>query len=270
MNKKLNIIKAGVEDQNTITIIGNENSFNLSYNTEDSGQVNITNEGNRFRPIRLSELKRKLEQRDWNITERRYVSKAGEVLKIKITSSSGPIDTINTSTDMSEGKVTGVSISNPEGLDDSLITQFNEDPKYKPILDNMTENEIYIYNSSKSIVDFVNNSLIINAIKFNSDSYTNMLSLDKLVSKSAQPNISGKVDLTIQYSKENKIISYDTTFEAFRFKESGEIESIEFIEEINSDIILEYSNNIIRVIPIVNNIDECIIRNCIITYGNIG
>lgn len=271
MNKKLDIITSESSNLNTLTIVNNENNSNLSYNTEDRGQINITNEGNRFRPIRLSELEKKLEQRDWNITERKYVSitEGKDYLKVKVTSSSGAIDTINSTTDTIDGKVIGVSVSNPLELDDSLKNQFNEDPNYKPILENMEGNEIYIYNSSRRVVDFINNSVIINAIKYNSDSYTSILSLDKLINNSAQPNISGKVDITIQYSKGNLIISHDTSFEAFKFNDNNEIEITEFIEEINSEVIMEYSGNTIRLIPVSNDVNECIIRNCIITYGNI-
>lgn len=273
MNKKLNIITSNnTEDLNILSIINNEDKSSISYMTENNGQINITNEGSRFRPIRLSELKKKLEQRDWNITERKYISDVNSekpILKVKLTPSTEAIDVIDSTNDVSGKYITGVPVSNPEGISDNLKEAFENDPNYKSILDSMIGNEIYIYNSSRNIIDFVNNSMIISAIKYNSDSYTNTLNLDKLINKSAISNLSGKVDLTVQYSKDDKIINHDITFEAFKFNNSG-LENMDFIEEINSDVVVEYSNNTVRVIPISDNINECIIRNCTITYGNIG
>lgn len=271
MSKKLNIITADSDSLNSLTIRANGDNYNLAYETENNGQVSITNESSRVRPIRLSELSRKLEQRDWNITERKYVSDSGNdnvTLKVKVTSSSGAIDTINSTSDKSStGNIIGVTVSNPAGIEENLKNQFEND--YNSILGSMTENEIYIYNSSRNTIDLINNSIIINAIKYDSDSYTNMLNLDDLVNRSAQTGISGKVDLTVQYSKGSKIINHDTTFEAFKFSNNS-LESTDFVEEIGSDVVIEYSNNTIRVIPTADDINECIIRNCTITYGNIN
>ena len=272
MSKKLKMVTAGDENIiNQLIIIANKDNYNLAYKTEDNSQITVTNDS-RYRPLRISELKKLLESRDWNITERKYISNPdntlNDILKLKIGVSSGPIDIINSTTDTdSSGTVTGVAVSTRVVPSPQLKEQFIN--TYKNILGSMTGNEIYIYNSSRNIVDFINNSIVINAIKYDSDSYTNILNLDDLVNNSAHSGISSKVDLTIQYSKGSRIINHDTAFEAFRFGDDNEIESNNFIEDINSDVVLEYFNNIIRVIPSSDDVNECIIRNCTITYGNI-
>lgn len=270
MSKKLNIITAGTEEKNKLTIINNEDNYNLAYLTNDNTQVNITNESSRYRPIRMSELKKLLESRDWNITERKYVNVSGDkvYLKLKIGKSSGPVDIIDSTMDKQNDVVVGITVCNEGYLSSASKEQFNNE--YKTELENMTGNEIYIYNSSRNVVDFINNSIVINAIKYDSDSYTNTLNLDDLINNSAHSGISSKVDLTIQYSKGSSIINHDTAFEAFRFGDDNNLESNNFVEDINSDVILEYINNTIKVMPNSDDVNECIIRNCTITYGNIG
>lgn len=271
MSKKLNIITAGTEEKNKLTIINNEDNYNLAYLTDDNTQVNITNESSRYRPIRMSELKKLLESRDWNITERKYVRVSDDnvYLKLKVgISSSGPVDIIDSTLDRQNDVVVGITVCNEGYLSSASKEQFNNE--YKTELENMTGNEIYIYNSSRNVVDFINNSIVINAIKYDSDSYTNTLNLDDLINNSAHSGISSKVDLTIQYSKGSSIINHDTAFEAFRFGDDNNLESNNFVEDINSDVILEYINNTIKVMPNSDDVNECIIRNCTITYGNIG
>lgn len=267
MNKKLNIVtSANSGEKEKIFIVGNGAHSNLTYLSSKGEQIDITGEGSEFRPLRCSELFKKLSERDWNITCRKFISTAegeDEMLKIKFgNTNSDPIAYINSSNSSS-----GYSASNPSGISEEEKELFRTE--YKEILDGMAKNEIYIYNSSKNIIDFVNNSVIINAIKYDSDIYTNTLSLNELLNNSSYPGISGKVDVTIQYSKDNFIVNHDVTFEAFKFSDD-KLTNNNFIEDINSEVIFEYTNNIIKVLPKSNDIDECIIRNCTITYGNLN
>lgn len=267
MSNKLSIITSNSNDKGNIFIIGDGVHSNLAYISEAGNQIDITGEGSEFRPIRCSELLKKLSERDWNITCRKYISTSngeGEVLKIKFSSSTNnPIAYIDSSDPLS-----GYLASNPEGISEEDKESFRN--QYKEILDNMTKNEIYIYNSSRNVIDFIDNSIVINIIKYNSDIYTNTVSLDNILNHSAYPGLSGKVDVTIQYSRnDGNIVNYDTTFEAFKFNSSN-LEKNNFVEDINSEVILEYTNNTIKVLPNSENINECIIRNCTITYGNLN
>lgn len=145
---------------------------------------------------------------------------------------------------------------------------------------NATE-EVYFYNSSKNTVDILTGAVTIDFITTNSDIYTDTLSLNDLVSYSSAPGVSGKVDLTVQYSKSGEIFSKDYTFLAFSYKtkkdrgaqgkaeNKSELEMEDLVVLINSDIELEFVKGVIRVTPIIDGIDECIISNCTVTYGNL-
>ena len=260
------------EDQlNKIYLLGNDENSNLAYNIKNSDgeiiPVTISLESSDFRPLRCSEVANKLEEREWNVTERIYISNPTDFdnseLKIKKNKPTEYIDLINSSDES-----LGITITNSsQDISEEKKTEFRD--KYKQILDDMNKNEIYIYNSSRNTVDFIDNSVIFNAIEYDSDSYTNILSLNELVSNFVHPGVSCKVDLTIQYSKGENIINYDTTFEAFKYNDTT-LDNSGFIEDINSEVILEYSNNVIKVMPKSRNINECIIRNCTLTYGNLG
>ena len=132
MSKKLNIITAGTEEKNKLTIINNEDNYNLAYLTDDNTQVNITNESSRYRPIRMSELKKLLESRDWNITERKYVRVSGGnvYLKLKVgISSSGPVDIIDSTLDRQNDVVVGITVCNEGYLSSASKEQFNNEYK---------------------------------------------------------------------------------------------------------------------------------------------
>ena len=260
------------EDQlNKIYLLGNDENSNLAYNIKNSDgeiiPVTISLESSDFRPLRCSEVANKLEEREWNVTERIYISNPTDFdnseKKKKKDKPTEYIDLINSSDES-----LGITITNSsQDISEEKKTEFRD--KYKQILDDMNKNEVYIYNSSRNTVDFIDNSVIFNAIEYDSDSYTNILSLNELVSNFVHPGVSCKVDLTIQYSKGENIINYDTTFEAFKYNDTT-LDNSGFIEDINSEVILEYSNNVIKVMPKSRNINECIIRNCTLTYGNLG
>ena len=66
-------------------------------------------------------------------------------------------------------------------------------------------------------------------------------------------------EVCIKYSIGNLIYSYNTMIDVF----GGNV-----IEEIEDLIILEYINKVLHVYPKSENIGECIISNCRISYGN--
>lgn len=271
MNRLSLINSIYTDEVNKISIVNNEIKSNLMYNDPVKGQIDITGEDSKYRPIHISELANKLKDRDWNIAKRLYISSITEedgrdILRLKIKEGTDSIDVINT-----EDENTGILFCNPEEIPVNEINDFKEE--FKDILDNMKENEIYLYSSSKKVIDVLNNTMTLDIIKYNSDTYTNTINLKELINYSSFLKVSGKIDLSVQYVKNGKIINYDTTFEGFKYSGNSSsltLESNNFIEEIGNDIVIEYVDNIIRIIPILNDISECIISNCTVTYGNIG
>lgn len=269
MDKKLNIIQPNSTEEGIISIVNNEDYLNLMYKTK-SGQVNITEgNNNRFRPIHCSELEEKLKSRDWNITERKYISRASDdsftdkdfIVRSKISNGTEIIDRINTSVTS-----TGFPVVDKK-IDDEIIAEFKE--TYKDILNSMDANEIYLFNSSSSTYDLLTGSVVIDVIKYNSDTYTNMVNINDLASKAVHSSISCKVDLNIQYTKKYKVYNHSTSFEGFNYK-ANKFSRNNFIEEIGSDVSIEYLEGIVRVIPVSDDILECIISSCTVTYGNLG
>ena len=240
MDKKLNIIQPNSTEEGIISIVNNENYLNLMYKTK-SGQVNITEgNNNRFRPIHCSELEEKLRSRDWNITERKYVSRVtGDedfTIRSKISGGVDVIDRINTSI-----STTGFPVVDKK-IEEEVITQFKE--TYKDILNSMDANEIYLFNSSSSTYDLLTGSVVIDVIKYNSDTYTNTVNINDLASNAVHSSISCKVDLNIQYTKKYNVYNHSTSFEGFNFK-SNRFSRNNFIEEIGSDVSIEYLEGII-------------------------
>lgn len=244
-----------------LLVTDNKESPSISFANSEGTIINITGEDGTFRPIYSSELNNKLIKRDWNITERKYIS--SEKLRLKIQPSTGDIDIIM-------GSTVGIDVCNLEGISEESIESFREE--FESILSTMTKNEIYFYNSIKSVVDILNGTLVLSIIDYESDSYTNTVNLKPLINSYPYESVKGKVDLNIQYSKLGKIYNKEITFEAFRYEygENGlEVISNNIIEELEVDVVMEYYDNLIRVLPKSREVNECIISNCTITYGNI-
>lgn len=250
---------------------------------------------------RISELDQRLKLRDWNITGRRYTSPLGNSwnsddtkLYFTETGTSGKSNGISKST-------SGVELVHPEATEENWkklqeeidkITSFDDSGRLKEIYDSMTNNEVYLYSTTKNTVDILNNSITIDVIPYNSDIYTSILDLSPLVTYQVAAGISTRIDLGIQYSKNvaeevtdsesgvvteinyvEKLYSKETTFSGFKYTSSdnGDIELVNnnYVESVGTDIVIEYVNNIIRVVPQSLDVDECIISNCTVTYGNI-
>lgn len=263
---KLSIISESGEGE----IIINENgeSYSLYKNEEIQKPLSITDSMDR--PIYSSELNERLKRRIWNTPERRYIklqdNSEGELMLFK-----GIADEyINTINDKDSS--IGVPVCNLIGISESEIEKFREE--FKDILKDMTGKEIYIHNASKEIIDVLNDSITVNLLISNSDVYTNTFNLGNLVKDIPYPGVSGKIDLSIQYSKGGYIYNYDTTFEGFGFNFTDSMNDLEmtnsdFVEKIGEDIVIEYLDSMLRIIPISKDVVECIISNCTMTYGNI-
>lgn len=145
---------------------------------------------------------------------------------------------------------------------------------YKKIFGTMTIKEVSFYNTSRNIIDILDNTTVIDLIKPFSDIYTDTISIDYIFKLPFKEKVSGLVGLTIQYTKQEsddsiKVYSHDSTFQAFKYDDKGELVIDNLIEDIESDVRLEYINGVIKVYPLRNNITECIIYKCDITYGTI-
>ena len=81
--------------------------------------------------------------------------------------------------------------------------------------------------------------------------------------------------MSIQYSKvddKSVIYSNDITFNGFSTVTSNNKLSINFnniTQTVNDEVIVEFIDGLIRLFPNKDNILECIISNCTITYGNL-
>lgn len=266
----------------------------------NNGNVLFCNDSS-LRLSRISELDKRLKLRDWNITGRRYTNPLGldwnteEVNLYYVESgTSGKSNSISKETK-------GVKLVHPEASEENKkklekeiekLSSFDDEGKIKEIYDSMVNSEVYLYSVTKNTVDILNNSITIDVIPYNSDIYTNILDLGKLLSYLVAPGISIRIDIGIQYSKNipeetidpesgvvtdityvEKLYSKETTFTGFKYSSSdnGTVTLVNnnYVENVGTDIVIEYIDNVIRVIPKSTDIDECIISNCTVTYGKL-
>ena len=283
MNDKLRILST---DDTTFPYIS-ANGVIFNSDDESLGIVAVDNRDQSNRPIRESELYNKLIERNWNLPERLQINTENGTTSLGLTvTASKNLDFIDENRDYIQIDFSGETvhyaprdenflrdktysvISNSEiNIDytpsESDLSIFNN--TYKDIIKMLnSEDNVYLFNTSKYSVDILSDSVTFDVVSRNS--YTNTVSLENLYNHSSNPNITAKVDVSIRYSKNNEIYTHDLTFEAFR--KEGDVKN-NITDYSNDDVILEYLGNVIRVIPGNNEVDECIISNCTVTYGNI-
>lgn len=291
--KKIELITTESEDISISQVIsqGNEKEYYLVGNNK----ALVCNDSN-YRMARLSELSNKLKLRDWNVTNRRFAFEDQSEGNLQIcidnySSGSGIVNEINE--DTKRIVIDKYELSDKEKSEFNNYLEYlknNKNEYLKEIYNlysSMNSSEIYLYSTSKNIVDILNDSITIDIIPYNSDIYTNTVDLTSLINYSISPGVSTKIDLGIQYSKnetryeedpetkelvvinEEKLYSKETTFAGPSFNQSGELVLKDYIEQVNSDVMIECIDNIIRVVSKSTNIDECIISNCTVTYGKL-
>lgn len=283
MNDKLRILST----DDTVLPYISTNGIIFNSGEVSSDVVAVDNRDQPNRPIRESELYNKLVERNWNLPERLQINTVGGVTSLGfMVTATKNIDFIDENRDYIQTNFSGETvhyaprdenflrdktysvISNSEvNLDytpnESDLSIFNN--TYKNIIDMLnSEDNVYLFNISKYLVDILSDSVTFDVVSRNS--YTNTVSLENLYNYSSNPSVVAKVDISVRYSKNNEVYTHDLTFEAF--KKSNDSEN-NIIDSSNDDIILEYLGNVIRVIPGNNEVDECIISNCTVTYGNI-
>ena len=291
--KKIELITTESEDISISQVIsqGSEKEYYLVGNNK----ALVCNDSN-YRMARLSELSNKLKLRDWNVTNRRFAFEDQSEGNLQIcidnySSGSGIVNEINE--DTKRIVIDKYELSDKEKSEFNNYLEYlknNKNEYLKEIYNlysSMNSSEIYLYSTSKNVVDILNDSITIDIIPYNSDIYTNTVDLTSLINYSISPGVSTKIDLGIQYSKnetryeedpetkklvvinEEKLYSKETTFAGPSFNQSGELVLKDYIEQVNSDVMIECIDNIIRVVSKSTNIDECIISNCTVTYGKL-
>jgi hypothetical protein len=230
---------------------------NIAYYDSENNKQQVANNTSIDRPLYLSEIFNELNNRRWGIVPRRYAS--GNRLRVS------PLSDLNGNDDSIDFETGVYSISKAPPVEDFEI---NYESRLSSIYNNvisMKEKEgVTLYNSSKIVVDLVNSSIAINMLR--GDEYTNTLSFIGIEKKQAK---TAKVDLTVSFTKDSQVYTEDLSFKAFEYVNDNLIRE-NFISNINdTDVLVEYLDGIIRVIPQSSDVDECIITNCIMTYGNI-
>lgn len=260
-DKKLNITSQGissifVSNGNVISgDLGNQKCLN-NFNSPD-------------RPVTVRELFSKLDSRDWNMQDRVFINKDRKLQISEGSSNSGFSDTgtysITLESERTREKPTPAgrgSIESCKKIHKKVVKLFK---------DMEDKNSKYLFESSKISFDILNDSVTLDLI--DSGQYTNTLSLVNLFKKVVGPNVAAKVDLSIKYSKNGVLSSHNMVFEAFCYPSDPEdvlkYTGSDFTRTVNNDIVVEYIDNTIRLVPINPDIDECIISNCTVTYGNL-
>lgn len=276
LTQKLSIVSKPSESSKSGVFV------NYETNKEDSYICYIDSAGNEVRkikysknsiqkPVYKSELYQKLKQYRWLLNKNLYLDN-NEVVNVASTSyfPLEPVCSIN------RGAIDGfptIAQDNIKDLEDAWENLLSSLPDFdKEILENMMKtNEVYLLNNSKGSIDFLETQNICSLISCESDLYTDTLDLKKLLNKKSIKNDTTlKVDLSIQYSKKEiindaPIYSFDITFSGIEVLDNN-ILFKDFISEQN-DIRVEYLNGIIQLFPTSDNIIECIISNCSVTYG---
>ena len=135
-------------------------------------------------------------------------------------------------------------------------------------------NEVSLCESYQKRIDLLNCLTSVELIKINSGKYTNSISVKDWKYKILDyEGISCRIDMNMSYTKFGEIYSRDLAFTAFRtIKDENNnyiFQDSDSIYSINDDIEVEYVGDLITVRPKINAVTECIITNCILTYGKL-
>lgn len=232
-----------------INIITGSSSKNLIF-LDGSNCLSIKNLGpvlgihSPYRPILVEEMKNVLEDRKNHITERFYIDGSDVVFE----------------------KFDGGS--NRINLDKDLYAETRGELR-KIHGGIFSSQETTIYSSSEITFDLINDSVVVDLVDW--DEYTCYVGIKKIRQFAKKPNIAAKVDLSVKYSlndSDHNIGSEDLTFCAFKYDENSNLTCESFITDLDCGIRVEYSDSTIRVTPIDPNVRECIISNCVVSYGN--
>ena len=222
----------------------------------------------------------KLARRSWNNLGIKYLDKNSCIREYlepaNISNSEISTGILNLDINSMENSITKVGRPISNILIDSDVEFVNDE--YDTEFGKMDgTNEIWLYRSTKDLTNLVTGCITKDLISYGSNIYTDTINLMDIVSHSSGPSVSSRVDITVQYTKRDrrasveisnpKIYTRDITFEGFDYTDKLVITN--FVEDIDMDVTVEYINGTVRVIPKTDNVIECIIRKCTVTYGNI-
>jgi len=249
-----------------------------------AGKDKVALENSISRPIKSTELFAKLRHKGWGKFDGRFITEYPESteqsLMYRVYIPTGhDIDFPESDVDViSTGyRVNGeVKISpcfqmySPKntpgnGLKEEVDALFKEIFGYEYIM-----KDIVFSNSSREVVDLLDNTISFSIISPDSDTYTNTVGLGELINYSSIPGISAKIDLTIQYSIGEDIYNRDINFTAFKYNSNGEleIESLQF--DLDSDVSVFFiaETGVVEAYPQEGSeVGECIINSCVVSYG---
>ena len=222
------------------------------------------------RPLYLSELDKILKNREYHVVSRKLISDNKLYLvkdEFSNTTSNLGEDEYYNYNDYINNSMLINDVKIEDDFDSKIISgNITIGDEYKNIIEK--EAGMTLYSTSKIIIDILDGSISLNLVE--PDEYTNTISLIDVKKKVAQVGLSGKIDLTVDYTIDGIIYGKDLTFEAFSYNGASQDNPV----LVESDFVssydyfdIEYINGIIRVIPKSDKIDECIISNCMLTYG---
>lgn len=255
--KRIDLIISG---NGSIQIKGEGGDSILTY-LDNEIQKDVYNNSSNFRAVRITELNNRLAYRDWNIVGRKFLSEEGGEENFLLSTE----NYLESYIPFKPSKVINITNSNISEEDiESVELEFND------ILKNMNVTELYLYNSSGKVIDLLDKSMSIDIITPGDNTYTDSINLSSyinslLVSLSKTTEMLLTVD--VKYTIESDIYSYNTKFN-IALTIDNELK-IEDVVKSNKDVSIEYTNNELRVYPINENVDECIISYCnlMINYG---
>lgn len=261
--------------------------------TENTGDLRIINSGENSylvngelivterdkssdRPLHCSELDKKLKLRNWHKFDTKFISTTGELYS-RMYSKIQPndiIDIINTNPESEdiEEYSNYAFLNSDKNLEDLINDKKDEiEILYEKIFGAMKEREISFYSIQKEVIDILDGSVVFDLIKYGSAEYTDTVSLGEVLKLPHAPTEYGRIDLGIQYTKLGdddtfKIYCKETTFTAFTTID-GTLVINELVGDLDNEIQFEFINGVIKVSPLINDISECIISNCTLTYG---
>lgn len=244
-------------------------------------------EGIDFRPVHCTELREKLKDKGWLnegfkiYYENRIIDQVtNEETIIRTYKYKLPSHTINYT--ISDNYIDdGLPVITPStestGSPDIMITRSELEQISNGVTnifgeifgDQKGERELKINRSTKNQTDIVESSKSIIAIDSSSTSiYTSTLDLNDLLNHAIIPGLTAKVDVTFMYSTNSFIGGGDLTFPAFRINDDNELMKENTVFD-KGKVIIEYINGIIRIFPASDDVNECILSDVVITYGNL-
>lgn len=234
------------------------------------------------RPLHCSELDKKLKLRDWHKFDTKFIGTDGKLYsriysKIKPNDVIDVIETNPNSENIEEYSdyaylcCDDIVLELPETTEEEGVLSLDRiDLLYEKIFGAMKEKEISFYSVPKRVINILDGSTVFDLIRYDSSEYTDTVSLGEVLHFTLAPVEYGRIDLGVQYSKSgdnaSQVYSCDTNFTAFSYVD-GKLVVNELVGDINNEVGYEFLNGVIKVSPLNNEINECIISYCTITYG---